>query len=51
MSNIDAELILGSLMSFPSERCKKTIELYDKNNDGHIDYEEFLQFYSMMEEE
>ena len=51
VSNEDAQLILGSLMGFSYERCRKTIELYDKNGDGKIDYEEFLEFYSMMEEE
>ncbi len=47
----EAEQILQGLLGFSSEKCKTTIEAYDKNKDGKIDYEEFLEFYSMLEEE
>ena len=51
VSNVDAEIILGQLMGFSKEKCKATIESYDKNKDGNIDYEEFVEFYSLLEEE
>ena len=46
-----AKEILEGLLGFSPEKCGQTIEMYDKNHDGKIDYEEFLEFYSMLEEE
>ena len=51
VSNEEAEQILQGMLGFSHERCKKAIETLDKNQDGKIDYEEFLGFYSMLEEE
>ena len=46
-----AQEILQGLLGFSEQKCTQTIEMYDKNGDGKIDYEEFLEFYSMLEEE
>ena len=51
VSFAQAQNVLEDMLGFSSEKCAKTIEAYDKNGDGKIDYEEFMEFYTMMEEE
>ena len=43
--------ILRNLLGFPEAKCRTVTETYDKNKDGKIDYKEFIEFYSMLEEE
>ncbi|KAK2168878.1 hypothetical protein LSH36_13g01000 [Paralvinella palmiformis] len=43
--------ILQGYLGFSKAKANDTIQLYDKNKDGKIDYEEFLEFFSMIEEE
>jgi len=51
VANDRARYILSELLGFSEERSKKTVEMFDKNKDGNIDYEEFIDFYSMIEQE
>ncbi|ELT90122.1 hypothetical protein CAPTEDRAFT_218741 [Capitella teleta] len=46
-----AQNVLENMLGFSSEKCRRTIEDYDKDKDGKIDYEEFAEFYTMMEQE
>ena len=46
-----AQSVLEDMLGFSSKKCARTIQAYDKNKDGKIDYEEFMEFYTMMEEE
>ena len=43
--------ILQGYLGFSETKAKQTVDVHDKNKDGRIDYEEFLEFFSMMEEE
>lgn len=49
--NARAEQILGELLGYSKEKCRQAIEMFDKNKDGNIDYEEFIDFYAMVEQE
>merc|ERR1712004_121500 len=49
--NEDAAEIMQGMLGFSESRCQRALAIYDKNQDGKIDYEEFLEFYSMLEEE
>lgn len=51
VTNDRAREILSELLGFSEEKSRKTIEMYDRNKDGNIDYEEFIDFYSMIEQE
>lgn len=45
------EQILRELLGYSEEKCRQAIKMYDKNKDGNIDYEEFIDFYAMVEHE
>jgi len=51
VKNEHAAEIMQGMLGFSESRSQKALEIYDKNKDGRIDYEEFLEFYSMLEEE
>lgn len=51
VSDEHARQILQDYLGFSEQKSLKAIETYDKNKDGRIDYEEFLEFFTMMEEE
>jgi len=51
VSIADAEQIMKGMLGFSDERCRKAIELYDRNKEGKIIYEDFVGFYTMLEEE
>ena len=46
-----ARHILTDLLGFSPQKCQNAIDTYDKDGDGTIDYEEFVDFYAMVEEE
>lgn len=46
-----AQRVLEDMLGFSPEKCTRTMEAIDKDRDGKIDYEEFTEFYTMMEEE
>ena len=46
-----AQHILMDLLGFSEQKCQDAIETYDKDHNGKIDYEEFVEFFSMVEEE
>ena len=46
-----ARHILIDLLGFSEEKCAHAIDIYDKDGNGQIDYEEFVDFYAMVEEE
>jgi len=47
----DAEQIMKGMLGFSDERCRKAIETYDRSGEGKIVYEDFVGFYTMLEEE
>ncbi len=51
MSYEEADEILQGMLGFSASRSKSTIERYDTDANGKIDYEEFLRLYTMIEEE
>lgn len=51
VTNDRARQILSELLGFSEEKSEKTVETFDRNKDGNIDYEEFIDFYSMIEQE
>jgi len=51
VSNKDAEELMKSMLGFTEERCRSTIEICDKDKDGNISFEEFIDFYAILEEE
>jgi len=51
VANADAEELMKNMLGFTDERCKSTIEICDKDKDGNINFEEFIDFYAILEEE
>ena len=51
MSLDQARHILKGYLGFSDDKTNRTLDVYDINKDGKIDYEEFAAFYSMIEEE
>ena len=43
--------LLGDILGFSDAQSRTAFQTYDKNNDEKIDYDEFIDFYSMIEEE
>lgn len=50
-TNCRAANILSGILGFSEERSIEIVEKYDMNKDGKIDFEEFIDFYSMIEQE
>ncbi len=46
-----ADQILQEILGFSEARSRATIQQYDKDSSGQIDYENFVALYSMIEEE
>ncbi|ELT92872.1 hypothetical protein CAPTEDRAFT_195972, partial [Capitella teleta] len=46
----EAHHILHEELGFDQSKTKKLIQVYDRNGDGHLSYEEFIWFYWKIQE-
>ena len=46
-----ARHVLQDVLGFSAQKSETTMATYDRKNDGKIVYEDFIEFYSMVEEE
>ena len=47
----EAHQILQRQMAFTPKQSIELVRSFDKNNDGHLSYEEFVEFYRAVQEQ